>query len=76
MPILLDDPKELNRGRDRVDQFLMPTLWRLGEEAFFRLIRLHSVDLRLLGSVSREASTSSIEAMISVNHESCTVKLM
>lgn len=41
--VALDDPDDPRRGRDRVDQFLIPTLCKLGEEEFLCLIRPHKL---------------------------------
>ena len=48
----LDDPDDPSRGSDRVDQFLIPTLCRLGEDEFRHLRTSHTLDLRRLGLMS------------------------
>src|ERR1700686_3587842 len=59
----LPEPNEPRRGRDRVDQFLMPILWRLGDDAFLRLMRSQSTaDLRRPGIVSGGREGRSIKA--------------
>jgi hypothetical protein len=40
------EPKDPRRGRDRLDQFLVPTLFRLGEDEFLSLIRSHNFGFR------------------------------
>jgi|SRR5579859_5525767 len=43
-PPTVDDQTEPRRGRERVDQFLKPTLCKLGDDAFFRLILSQRLD--------------------------------
>ena len=57
-PVDATDP---SRGRDRVDQFLMPILWRLGEDEFRRLILFHIFGLFSSGRGSGSVGESSIE---------------
>jgi hypothetical protein len=40
------EPKDPRRGRDRLDQFLVPTLFRLGEDEFLCLSRSHNLGFR------------------------------
>ena len=49
---IVDDPSDPSRGSDRVDQFLIPTLCRLGEDEFRHLRTSHTFDLRRSGLMS------------------------
>jgi hypothetical protein len=40
------EPKDPSRGRDRLDQFLVPTLFKLGDDEFLCLIRSHNLGFR------------------------------
>jgi hypothetical protein len=51
-PLTGDDPNDPRRGSDRVDQFLMSTLCRLGEDEFPCLIRSHKFGFRPSEGVS------------------------
>jgi hypothetical protein len=61
--LMLDDPKDPRRGRDRVDQFFIPILWRLGEDEFLRLIRFHSFDFVSSGRTPTSTASCSIESI-------------
>lgn len=63
-PLLDDDPKDPSRGSDRVDQFLIPTLCRLGEDEFRRLRTSQTFDLRRSGVMS-----SGVGNVISILHD-------
>ena len=49
---IVDDPNDPSRGSDRVDQFLRPTLCRLGEDEFRHLRTSQTFDLRRSGLMS------------------------
>jgi hypothetical protein len=50
------EPKDPRRGRDRLDQFLVPTLFKLGEDEFLCVIRSHNLGFRR-SACSSEALT-------------------